>query len=1020
MKRTEMAGWCLTMVLAAGLAVAGEAPSSSRPKTVDFNRDIRPILSETCFQCHGPDKNKRKADLRLDLKEGVYEDLGGYAAVVPGKPDESELYRRVSSDDATEKMPPPKFAHPLTAAQVDLLKRWIEQGAEWKGHWAYIAPSRAPVPDVKQAGPIKSEIDRFIRAKLDELGLKPAPEADRVTLIRRLSLDLTGLPPEPEEVAAFVADTRPEAYERLVDRLLASPHYGERMAIYWLDLVRYADTVGYHSDVHRDVSLYRDYVINAFNNNKTFDRFKIEQLAGDLLPDATSETRVASGYNRMLMTTEEGGAQAKEYAAKYAADRVRNVSSVWLGTTLGCTECHDHKYDPFLTKEFYSFGAFFADLKETVVGRQEPTMMPAPEQASRLAEFDAKIAPLRSAVDTQTPALDTEQAAWERSLKERKVDWLVLRPVEAASKDGATLQILDDGSVLAKDKSPDNDTYTLTLKTAKNAFTAIKLEVLPDKSLPAKGPGRAGNGNFVLNEFEVSVGGSPVAWSNVSATHSQTGFDVAASADGKADTGWAILPKAGGPNHAVYEAKADLGAKDKDETTLVVTMKFNHGTQHTIGHFRLSATSSPRPVRAEGDSGLAKPINAILAVEPDKRTDAQKKELSAHFRTIAPALEPTRKALAALQSQRDGFVKTIPTTLVSVSMAPRTMRLLPRGNWLDDSGPIAEPETPRSLPPLGVSGRRATRLDLAEWLVRRDNPLVARVFVNRLWKIAFGQGLVASLDDFGAQGAWPSHPALLDWLALELIDRGWDVKAMLRLMVTSETYRQTSTADKALRQVDPYNRWLARQSRFRLDAEAVRDDALAVSGLLARKVGGPSAKPYQPAGYWAYMNFPKREYQADHGEGLYRRGLYTYWCRTFLHPSLLAFDASTREECAVQRPRSNTPLQALVLLNDPIYVEASRVLAERIVRQGGAGVEPRIQFAYQRALSRPARADEANVLAALYQRHHAQYQADKASAEALIHVGEWPVPADIDPVELASWTSVARVILNLHETITRN
>ncbi len=824
------------ITLVAKSAVA-ETPNSP---VVSFNRDIRPILSDNCFACHGPDKNQRKADLRLDTEEEALADRGGYAAIVPGKPDESELYRRISAADAKQRMPPAKFGKKLSQPQIELMRRWIEQGARWQKHWSLLAATRPALPRLKNPSWPENAIDHFVLARLEQEGLKPSAEADKRTLVRRLSFDLTGLPPTPAQVEAFLANPAPRAYEELVDQLLASPHYGERLALYWLDLVRYGDTGGYHSDNHRDIALYRDYVIGALNDNKPFDQFTIEQLAGDLLSGATRLQQIASGYNRLLMTTEEGGAQAKEYLAKYAADRVRNVSTVWLGLTMGCAECHDHKFDPVATKEFYRFAAFFADLKEKAVGRQDQTLLPTPEQAAQLRQLDEQMAPLQKVLDTPTAELDAAQAKWEDLLRIREV-----------------------------------------------------------RRLPRN-------------------------------------------------------------------------------------------------------------------------VIDVLLVEPAKRSEAQKQTLASYYRGIAPALESVRKQLADLRRRKAEMTKTMPTTLVSMAVPPRVMRVLPRGNWLDDSGEIVTPGVPASLPPLAVQGRRATRLDLARWLTAPDNPLVARVFVNRLWKLLFGQGLVKTLDDFGSQGAWPTHPELLDWLAVEFVDSGWDVKHLIKLMVLSRTYRQASAVSEQLRQRDPYNALLARQARFRLDAEMVRDNALAVSGLLARKVGGPSVKPYQPAGYWALLNFPKREWQKDQGAALYRRGVYTYWCRTFPHPSLVAFDAPSREECTVERPRSNTPLQALVLLNDPIYVEAARALGERILREGGSVTEERIQFAYRQTLCRQAGPEEVKLLASLYGQHLRQYQADGPAADALLQVGDKPVSRELDRPELAAWTSVGRVLLNLHETITRN
>jgi hypothetical protein len=755
-----------------------DASATDRP-AVDFNRDIRPILSESCYQCHGPDPNKRKADLRLDTREGLFRSADGTTVVVPGKPDESEFWLRISSDDPEARMPPPKAGKPLTPTQVAVVRRWIEQGAIWKGHWSFLpaAPPAMPTADGDDA------IDRLLHARIAAVGLESSPEADRSTLIRRLSIDLIGLPPDPEEVDAFLHDRRDDAYERVVDRLLASPHYGERMAVFWLDLVRFADTQGYHSDNHVDIWMFRDYVIRSFNANKPFDRFTTEQLAGDLIDRPTDETRIGSGYNRLLQTTQEGGAQPKEYIAKYAADRVRNVSSVWMGMTMGCAECHDHKYDPFTTREFYSMAAFFADVKETIVGAQAPTRFPNPDQAAAVRR----------------------------------------------------------------------------LQSRREAIASVK-EPSPD----------------------------------------------------------------------------------------------------------------------------------------------QKKELADLDRQIA-----------ALNGR-------IPSTLVSTAMPARDVRVLRRGNWMDDSGPMVLPGVPASLPPLDVSGRRASRLDLARWLVSGKNPLVARVMVNRLWKLAFGQGLVTTPDDFGSQGAWPTHPELLDWLAIEFIDSGWDVKAMVKRITMSAAYRQSSRARPTDRQLDPANRWLSRQNAFRIDAEFIRDNALAISGLLSDQVGGPSVKPYQPPGYWVFLNFPKREYHPDHGPNQFRRGLYTYWQRTFLHPSLLAFDASTREECVVQRPRSNTPLQALVLLNDPTYVEAARVLAARLIADAGSDPSARLDRAFRLALARPPRPAESEILLQLVAKHEKQYRENPAAARALLGIGETPASGSVDPIDLAAWTSVTRTLLNLHETITRN
>jgi hypothetical protein len=827
---------CLGFLALEHPAAAAEAPL---PATIDFNRDIRPILSANCYQCHGPDKDKRKAKLRLDTRDGLFSAPRGLATIVPGKPSESELFLRITTADKDQRMPDPKSGKTLSPREIALIQKWIEQGAAWKGHWAFLPAVRPELPAIEDRGFVKNPIDLFVLAKLREAGLAPSPEADRVTLIRRLSFDLTGLPPTWAEVEAFLHDTRPNAYEQLVERLLASPHYGERMALYWLDLVRYADSIGYHSDNPVPVAPYREYVIRAFNDNEPFDRFTTEQLAGDLLPNATVWQKVASGYNRLLQTTEEGGAQPKEYEAKYAADRVRNVSTVWLGVTMGCCQCHDHKFDPFTMRDFYSLASFFADVGEAAVGRREPGMLlPTPEQSAQLQKLREQITALQADLDKPRPELEPDQVKWEEGL--------------------------------------------------------------------------------------------------------------------------------------------------------------------LIGELRK----------------LPRPVIEILLTEPAKRASKQKQDLAAHYRTIAPALQPIRAQLATEKQKEADLLKVIPATLVTVAASPRVVRILPRGNWLDESGDIVSPAVPRSLGQLSTEGR-ATRLDLARWIMSRDNPLTARVFVNRLWKLYFGQGLARPLDDVGSQGEWPSHPELLDWLAVEFRDSGWDVKHMVRLLVQSGSYRQSSNAGAPQKERDPYNRLVGRQASFRLDAEMVRDQALAVSRLLVRTIGGPSVKPYQPPGYWAALNFPPREWQNDKGDGLYRRGLYTHWQRSFLHPSLAAFDAPTREECTVERPRSNIPQQALVLLNDPTYVEAARVFAEHILADGGTTATRRLDWAFRSALSRPPRDEEVQVLTALVAKHAQEYGQDRAAAEKLLGTGDHPLPSNAQVAELAAWTSVARVILNLHETLTR-
>lgn len=1017
------------------------------PDVVEFNRDVRPLLSDNCFYCHGPDKNKREADLRLDTEAGLTgsrSDESKPKIVVSGKPELSEFIRRINSANSDEVMPPPDSGKQLSARDKAVLRRWVEQGATYEGHWSFLPIKRPEIPALatnERVAPSSvssnSSIDAFIRQKLAELKQKPSPEADRITLIRRLSFDVTGLPPTPEQVAAFVQDRSTDAYERLVDRLLDSPHFGERLAVWWLDLVRYADTVGYHGDQNVNVAPFRQYVIDSFNTNKRFDQFTVEQLAGDLLNDPTREQKIASGYNRLGMMSAEGGVQDKEYLAKYIAERVRNASGTWMGVTLGCAECHDHKFDPFTSRDFYRFEAFFADIEERGLysgashdgnfGRS--IKVPTAEQEHDLAQLDRSILEIKSILDQSTPELEAAQAAWESM----QSTWTILTPDLFLSANGSTLSLKDDGSILVNGANPANDAYILTYRQSRNAVTAFRLEVLPDDSLPAKGPGRAGNGNFVLTEFDVRLQGSgrdpqPVGLQNSSASHEQTvaaegnpygKWAIAAAIDGDSkgkNWGWAVLDKVGQPHVAIFETATDVNVGE--DVPLVITMRHGFDSQHNLGRFRISMTTAARPVRS--DSTIPPQVSQVLSTAKEKRTNEQRVGLSHYYRSIAPALEATRQKLADLEKQRKDLDARIPSSLITASVTPRMVRVLPRGNWMDERGEIVTPAFPGIFSSTDSETTRLTRLDLARWLTASDNPLTARVFVNRVWKLLFGSGLSRRVDDLGAQGEPPSHPQLLEHLAGRFIDSGWDIKQLIKTILMSETYRQSSLASHELREFDPYNRWLARQGRFRLDAEFVRDDALAVSGLLVTTIGGISVKPYQPPGYWAHLNFPTREWQNGQGEDLYRRGLYTHWQRQYLHPSLQAFDAPSREECTADRPRSNTPLQSLVLLNDPTYVEAARAFAELILLHGGSDDVGRMSFAFRRAVSREIADAEVDVLQKLLRKHRDEFRNDTEAAKQLLGVGARCVSVDLDPVELAAWTNVARTILNLHEVITRN
>jgi len=1008
---------------------------------IEYHRDIRPILSDNCFACHGPDASHREADLRLDVSDATtVKASSGLFAIVPGKSHESELIARILSDDSSLKMPPPESNKSLTPEQIEKLRRWIDSGAEYQGHWSFQPIRKPAIPGVETSADVSgaNAIDQFVIAELQRHQLCLSPQADAVTLARRLAFDLTGLPPSPEQVVALSETSDEAAYEKLVDELLASPRFGERMAMWWLDLVRYADSVGYHGDQPVEVFPFREWVINAFNENQRFDDFTREQLAGDLLPEPTLHQQIAAGYNRLGMMSREGGAQAKEYLAKYAAERVRNIGGVWLGLTTGCCECHDHKFDPITARDFYRLEAFFADIQEQGVynraGFGSKTVVTTPEQDARLALFDQEMGAIQKQIETLAPELAAKQSEWEEKIG-RIVDWKPLTPASVTSSNKTTFSIQKDGAILARGPNPDTDSYTLTFSAPLKKITALRLEVLPHDSLPQKGPGRAANGNFVLSEIVASLkskDGSTqsVLLTNPSASFEQgiesnnatSGWRIATTVDGsalKTRKGWAILPKTGKSHAAVLEFESELSLVSGE--TLILTLSHNSPhRQHTLGHFRISVTTDPRPVVLGPADQFPDHVRTILKTKADQRTQTQRSELATYYRSVAPLLEPFRTKLAAAQEQKESFYRSLPTMLTTVHVEPRMIRVLPRGNWMDDSGEVVQPGVPEFLPQPPPREGRLTRLDLANWLVSKENPLTARTFVNRQWKLFLGAGLSRKLDDLGAQGDWPTHPRLLNWLAANFIDSGWDVKRLVKQIVMSKTYRQSSVVSSDLQEQDPFNHWLARQGRFRLDAEMIRDNALWIGGLLVEKIGGPSVKPYQPPRYWAYLNFPEREWKNDHGASLYRRGLYTHWQRQYLHPSLLAFDAPSREECTAERVRSNTPLQSLVLLNDPTYVEASRAFAERILRDGSSSPQERLDFAFRRALSRSIKPEESAVLISLLEQHLDQFQTDPDAARELLTVGDSIAASNLDPVELAAWTSIARTILNLHSTITRN
>jgi len=1026
-------------LVAVGLALAQFAGVSGRAAEtnthpVSYNAQVRPLLSDKCFRCHGPDQRARKGKLRLDQEESAL----GQKAIVPGRPEESSLIKRIFSADPKQVMPPPETQKSLTKTEKDLLQTWVVQGAKYEPHWAYIPPVKAQIPTGTNA------VDFLIQQRLSLIALKSSPRADRRTLARRLYFDLVGLPPTPEEVATFERDTAPDAYSRLVDQLLASPHYGERMAIPWLDVARFADTIGYHSDNPRNIWPYRDYVIRSFNSNKPFDTFTREQLAGDLLPDSGLEQKVGSAFNRLLLSTEEGGAQPKDYEYRMLTDRVRAVGSVWLGQTFGCAACHDHKFDPIKAKDFYSLGAFFADIKEPIIGKREPgILVPNDAQKKTLDQLETNLAGLKQQFDGPHPELDSVFVQWEKDARAAlagEEHWKSPTVVSATSSNGGTLAPQPDGSLLVQGDKPEKDIYQLTLTNLGSGISAVRLEPLPDKSLPASGPGRADNGNFIVTKVALAVRDAQGKESPIKIKTARADFEQTSSAEknpyglwnatsviddeAKGDeVGWAILPEAGKPHYLVLELDQELRPSDTD--SLLVEIRQNHGHgHHTLGHFRLKLCADPEFASRVAAWPPPPAISELLAESTTKSPEEKQSALWKQFKAISPLLEKQRQEIATAEKAASDFRASVPRCLVTESTEDRRkVHILPRGDFLKESaGDVVDSALPGYLPGAQASTpeKRLTRLDLANWVVSGQNPLTARVTMNRLWKQFFGMGLSRVLDDLGSQGEAPVNPALLDWLACEFMDSGWDTKHMVRLLVTSEAYQQVSTPAPDLRAKDPYNREIACQNRWRLDAELVRDTALSFGGILNLAIGGPSANPYQPAGYWDNLNFPTRTYEASTGVEQYRRGLYTWWQRSYVHPSLLAFDAPTREECVAERTRSNIPQQALVLLNDPTYVEAASAFGVRILKEGGKETRARIIWAWRQALARDPDAEEIQALTELLTKMMVDYQKDTPAAEAFLKVGSARCPEGMDAAELASWAQVARAILNLHETITRS
>ena len=1063
--------YCLLYLCAVSCALAAPEP------VVQFNRDIRPILSEHCYACHGPDEPKRQSKLRLDVEATAKSDLGGHSAIVPGEPASSELIRRVTASDTARRMPPAySGAEKLSSREIGMLTKWIEQGAVWQKHWAFLPPERPDLPEISDRRWPRNPIDRFVMAKLDTGGLKPSPEADKRTLIRRVSFDLTGLPPTPSEVAAFLRDDSPAAYEKVVDRLLRSPQYGERMAARWLDAARYADTNGYQTDAERFMWRWRDWVIDAFNRNLSYDRFTIEQIAGDLLPDAARDQVIATGFNRNHRGNGEGGIIPEEYAVEYVVDRVDTTSTVFLGLTLGCARCHNHKFDPFSQAEYYRMFAYFNRVPERgnafKYGNSPPTVTaPTPEQEARLKALESKLAAAERRESALEPQVTRAQRTWEASLAGgADVDWAPSRAVSVHLSLNGNLggEITRDPPRAEKylylmENGPVQQGVAFTGQAQWKDGTAQYTAGLSGQAADFDGTRYIDAGN--VGNFGFYDSFSLAAWiypSNATGTILSRAID---DAEGK---GFALFLKEGHLSANLIQRWLDDGVRVETEAAVPL----NHWSHVTLTYDGSRLASGVRlyldgqllkvrvpldymnqpfdvkqPLRIGAGLGpsnryrgriaevrvyrfalspeetavlsLPVSVNRLAQLSPDRRTPVQAAKLRECFLDqYAPeALRTAHKEAVDLREQRAHMIDSFPTVMVMQdSPTPPETHVLLRGAY-DRPGERVDPGVPSVLPPM-PAGAPQNRLGLAKWLVAPSNPLTARVAVNRFWQNVFGVGLVKTAEDFGSQGEWPSHPELLDWLATEFVRTGWDVKGILKTIVMSATYRQSSKVTPELLQKDPENRLLARGPRVRLPAEMLRDQALAISGLLVDKIGGPSVKPYQPAGLWRELSGGD-DYKPDTGDGLHRRSLYTYWKRTAPPPMMMNFDAAGRETCVVRESRTDTPLQALNLMNDVTYLETARKMAERMMREGGGTPASRVAYGFELATARLPREPESRILTASLGFYRREFQDDPAAAARYLSQGAAPRDENLDARELAAYAAVASLILNLDATVTK-
>jgi hypothetical protein len=1030
------------ILLGAAASVVGfGARAVLADEEIVFSRDIRPILSQNCFDCHGPDDKQRKADLRLDTKAGLFTELGGQIPFVPFKPEKSEALRRMISDEPDERMPPPKTGKRVSAAQLDLIRRWIAQGAKWSQHWSYLPPVRPAVPQTNHAYQVRNAIDSFIAARLEREKLPQSSEADKITLLRRLSLDAIGLPPTPAEVDAFLADASPDAYERQVSRLLASPHFGERWGRQWLDAARYADSDGYEKDKSRQVWFYRDWVTGALNRDLPYDQFIIEQLAGDELPGATQDQIVATGFLRNSMLNEEGGVDPEQFRMEAMFDRLDAVGKSILGLTIQCAQCHNHKYDPLAQEEYYRIFAFLNNDNEANIATYTP------DEQRRRADIFRRIHEIEAGLRHRSPDWPQQMARWEERVRDDQPQWTVVRPApEDLIAGGQKHYLLDDGSILCQGYAPTKHTEEFTVKTTVPSITGFRLELFNDPNLPLEGPGRSIKGTFALSEFAVRAApaDAPQKVTTVKLVRATADvnpperplekiFDdksgkqrvtgpVEFAIDHKQSTAWTIdngPHRRNQPRKAVFVAEQPISFPSG--TVLTFALSQNHGgwnsddnQTNNLGRFRLSVTNAPNPTA----DPLPQNVRALLAVPSAKRTPAQVAAIFSYWRTTVPEWKEANDAIESLWQQHpEGSSQFV----LSARQVGRMTHMLKRGDFLQPDRAVA-PGVPRFLHQLPADAP-PTRLTFARWLADRRSPTTARAIVNRVWQGYFGIGLVSTSEDLGSQCETPSHPQLLDWLAVEFMDHGWSQKWLHRLIMTSATYRQSSTVTPEHYTRDPYNRLLARGPRFRVDAEIVRDIALESSGLLNSRLGGPSVFPpapdflFQPPASYG----PKIWFE-EHGANRYRRATYTFRYRSVPYPALQTFDAPNGDFSCVRRARSNTPLQALTTLNEPLFLECARALALRILREGGTEPAHQLAYAFRRCLSRPPSNAEASTLLALYDKETKRFAGkETAAAEFTADDRKHPIslPSRATKEQLAAWTAVSRVLLNLDETITK-